>query len=131
MSKQIAADCAAKIAAAFAGGNLEVSSTELVKLTETLLSTFSDFLNDDHDAPQPAVPIEESVHDDYIICLEDGHQVTLLKRYLENHHGMTVEEYIDKWSLPEGYPFVAKSYSEKRRAIAKKQGLGKSPQTAS
>lgn len=73
----------------------------------------------------PAVPIEESYTDDYIICLEDGKKVTLLARYLKKHFDMTPEDYIEKWDLPEDYPMVTKVYSEKRSKIAKDQGLGK------
>ena len=75
--------------------------------------------------PRPAVPISESVHPDYLVCLEDGEKVTLLRRYLQNHHNMTPEQYIAKWGLPEDYPFVARSYSQKRSRIAKEHGLGK------
>lgn len=73
----------------------------------------------------PAVPIEESVTDDYIVCLEDGKKVSMLARHLKRHHDMTPEEYRERWGLPEEYPFVTKSYSEKRSQIAKDQGLGK------
>lgn len=76
--------------------------------------------------PRPAVPIEDSVHDDYLICLEDGVKVTLLKRYLRTHHNMTPEEYIRKWGLPDDYPMVSKAYSERRSQIAKEHGLGRS-----
>jgi len=75
--------------------------------------------------PTPLVPIENSYTDDYIICLEDGERVKLLKRYLQKHHDMTPEEYRAKWELPDDYPFVAKNYSKTRSNIAKKQGLGK------
>ena len=77
--------------------------------------------------PVPAVPIEDSYTDDYIICLEDGKKVTLLRRYLKKQFDMAPEEYLEKWNLPEDYPFVTKSYSATRSQIAKGQGLGKSP----
>lgn len=76
--------------------------------------------------PEPPVPIDQSYTDDYIVCLEDGEKVTLLKRYLKNHFDMTPEEYIEKWQLPPDYPFVAKNYSATRSAIAKRSGLGRS-----
>lgn len=75
---------------------------------------------------QPVVPVEESYTPDYITCLEDGAQVILLKRYLAKRFNMTPEQYREKWNLPEDYPMVAKSYSEKRSQIAKDTGLGKS-----
>ena len=93
-----------------------------------VLNTIASALNriDSGDTEQaPAVPIDESVTDDHIICLEDGEPVTLLKRYLSTRYDMSPEEYREKWGLPEDYPFVAKNYSEKRRAIAKSHGLGK------
>jgi predicted transcriptional regulator len=77
----------------------------------------------------PAVPVEDSVTDEAIICLEDGKPVVLLKRYLRDHHGMTFEAYLEKWDLPFDYPAVAKSYSEQRSQIAKDQGLGKGKDT--
>lgn len=75
--------------------------------------------------PQPPVPVEDTVTDEYLICLEDGKQVTLLKRYLQSHFNMTPEQYREKWGLPEDYPMVAKNYSEHRSKIAKEHGLGK------
>jgi len=79
----------------------------------------------DLEVPRPAVSIEESIQDDFLVCLEDGKQVTLLKRYLKQAFGMTPEDYREKWNLPEDYPMVPKKYSEKRSGIAKEHGLGK------
>ncbi|MCG7629063.1 MucR family transcriptional regulator [Epibacterium sp. MM17-32] len=76
--------------------------------------------------PTPAVPVEESYGDDFIICLEDGKRVTLLARHLKTHFDMTPEEYRERWGLPEDYPFVTKAYSEQRSKIAKENKLGKS-----
>lgn len=93
----------------------------------TLLARLIDKMQGGSEEEQlvPAVPIDQSVTNDHIICLEDGKPVVLLKRYLAKHHNMTPEEYIAKWKLPEDYPFVTKAYSEKRSAIAKDHGLGK------
>lgn len=74
---------------------------------------------------QPAVPIKESVFPDYIICLEDGKQLKSLKRHLAAAFDMTIEDYKAKWGLPEEYPTVAPSYTEMRRQVAQKIGLGK------
>ena len=74
--------------------------------------------------PTLAVP-SDTVTDDYIVCLEDGAKVVMLKRYLQKRFNMTPEEYTAKWNLPEGYPMVTKNYSLKRSQIAKDQGLGK------
>ncbi|USO02061.1 MAG: MucR family transcriptional regulator [Alphaproteobacteria bacterium] len=72
----------------------------------------------------PAVPVEESVHADYIVCLEDGKKLQMLKRHLKTVYNMTPQEYRDRWSLPQDYPMVAPSYAEKRSQIAYNVGLG-------
>ena len=72
----------------------------------------------------PAVPIYQSVTDDYLVCLEDGQRFQMIKRHLETVHGMTFEKYRKKWSLPESYPVTCKNYSAIRRKFAKKVGLG-------
>ena len=77
--------------------------------------------------PKPAVPVKKSVTPDYIICLEDGKQLKMLKRYLRSTHGMTPEEYRKRWGLPADYPMVAPKYAEKRSKIAKSLGLGTAP----
>ena len=77
--------------------------------------------------PAPAVPIKKSVTPDYIVCLEDGRQLKMLKRYLRNTHGMTPDEYRRRWGLPADYPMVAPKYAEKRSKIAKSLGLGTTP----
>ena len=75
---------------------------------------------------KPAVPIKRSVTPDHIICLEDGKQLKMLKRYLRTSFGMTPEEYRLKWGLPADYPMVAPNYAKGRSAFAKEIGLGKS-----
>jgi predicted transcriptional regulator len=74
---------------------------------------------------KPAVPVRRSVSDDYIICLEDGKKLKMLKRYLRTNYHMTPEEYRAKWNLPADYPMVAPSYAKRRSEFAKKIGLGK------
>ena len=73
---------------------------------------------------KPAVPIEESVHDNYIICLEDGKKLQMLKRHLKSMYNMTVEQYKERWGLPHEYPVVSPDYAKRRSAIAKSSGLG-------
>jgi predicted transcriptional regulator len=75
--------------------------------------------------PQPAVAIRNSVKPDYIVCLEDGKKLKMLKRYLRTNYNMSPEEYRARWGLPADYPMVAPSYAEKRRDLAKKIGLGR------
>ncbi len=72
----------------------------------------------------PAVPLDESVHDDYIICLEDGKKLQMLKRHLNTVYNMTVEQYKERWGLPIDYPVVSPSYARRRSQIAKTTGLG-------
>ncbi|KAE8759891.1 MULTISPECIES: MucR family transcriptional regulator [Paraburkholderia] len=71
-----------------------------------------------------AVPIEESVRDDYLVCLEDGRKLKSLKRYLQRHFAMTPDEYRAKWGLPADYPMVAPAYSALRSSIAKRHPAG-------
>ena len=81
------------------------------------------------DAPaeelKPAVSIRASVKPDYIVCLEDGKKLTMLRRYLMTNFGMTPDDYRAKWNLPADYPMVAPNYAEKRRVLAKQIGLGR------
>jgi predicted transcriptional regulator len=74
--------------------------------------------------PQPAVNIKKSVHPDYIICLEDGKKLKMLKRHLKTAYDMTPEEYRDRWGLPPEYPMVAPNYAKQRSRLAKEIGLG-------
>lgn len=73
---------------------------------------------------EPAVSIRSSVKPDYIVCLEDGKKLKMLKRHLMTHYQMTPEEYRQKWGLNSDYPMVAPNYAEQRRSLAKKIGLG-------
>jgi predicted transcriptional regulator len=73
---------------------------------------------------EPAVSIRSSVKPDYIVCLEDGKKLKMLKRHLMTHYQMTPDEYRQKWGLNADYPMVAPNYAEQRRTLAKKIGLG-------
>ena len=75
--------------------------------------------------PAPAVPIADSIKTEYIVCLEDGKRLKTLKRHLRAAFGMSPEEYRAKWQLPPDYPMVAETYSEQRRKLAKRIGLGR------
>lgn len=77
--------------------------------------------------PEPAVSIRSSVKPDFIVCLEDGKKLKMLKRHLMTHYNMTPDQYRARWSLPADYPMVAPNYAEKRRELAKKIGLGRKP----
>ena len=76
---------------------------------------------------EPAVPIKSSIKRDYIVCLDDGKKLKMLKRHLMTHYGMTPNDYRAKWGLPADYPMVAPAYAETRRLLAKKIGLGRAP----
>ncbi len=79
------------------------------------------------EALKPAVPIRRSVSPDYIVCLEDGKKLKMLKRHLRTTYGMTPDEYRAKWSLAPDYPMVAPNYAAQRSAFAKQIGLGRKP----
>ena len=74
---------------------------------------------------KPAVPVKKSVTADYIVCLEDGKKLKMLKRHLASSYGMTPDEYRAKWGLPSDYPMVAPNYAKARSDLALKLGLGK------
>lgn len=76
--------------------------------------------------PVPAVSIKKSVTPDFVICLEDGRKLKMLKRHLKTAYNMTPEEYRAKWGLPADYPMVAPNYAKRRQQLAKKIGLGRS-----
>lgn len=75
--------------------------------------------------PKPAVAINRSIQDDYIVCLEDGKRLKMLKRYLRSRFDMSPEDYRRRWGLPADYPMVAPAYAAKRSDFAKQIGLGK------
>ena len=77
--------------------------------------------------PDPAVPVKKSVFPDYIVCLEDGKKMKMLKRHLMTSYGLTPQAYRERWGLPSDYPMVAPSYAEKRSTLAKSIGLGRKP----
>ena len=77
--------------------------------------------------PDPAVSIRSSIKPDYVVCLEDGKKLKMLKRHLMTQYNMTPDDYRRRWGLPADYPMVAPNYAEKRRELAKKIGLGRKP----
>ncbi len=79
------------------------------------------------DKPQPAVPVKKSVFADYLVCLEDGKKLKMLKRHLKTAYGLTPDQYRERWGLPPDYPMVAPSYADHRSSLAKKIGLGTKP----
>jgi len=74
--------------------------------------------------PHPAVSIKRSITPDYVICLEDGKKLKMLKRHLKTRYNLSPDEYRERWGLPADYPMVAPNYAKQRSALAKKIGLG-------
>lgn len=108
----------------------QVEKDDLTDLIATTYRAFRDaHLGKEADpaelASEPAVPIEESLSDDVLICLEDGLPFQSLKRHLRVKYNLTPEAYRKKWGLPVDYPMVAPNYAKRRSALAKRSGLGK------
>lgn len=118
---------AAEIVAAYVSRN-QVATDELGALISSVHRSIHDLGRDPAPAEpeplKPAVPIKKSITPDYLICLEDGHKLKMLKRHLSSRYGLTPEEYRKKWGLPHDYPMVAPSYAETRSQLAKSIGLG-------
>ncbi len=119
---------AANIVTAFVGSpNNRVDPAtipDLIKNMHTTLVGLGSPVAAEPAKQEPAVSIRSSIKPDYIVCLEDGAKLKMLKRYLRQKFGMTPDEYRAKWGLPKDYPMVAPNYAEARRDLAKKIGLG-------
>jgi predicted transcriptional regulator len=110
--------------------NTSVGVNDVASLIANVHNALSG-LNEPVEAPvekqEPAVSVRSSIKPDYIVCLEDGKKLKMLKRHLMTHYQMTPDEYRSKWNLPADYPMVAPNYAEQRRDLAKKIGLGRKP----
>ncbi|MCT4552105.1 MAG: MucR family transcriptional regulator [Alphaproteobacteria bacterium] len=123
--KEVLISSTAKIVAACVDKEV-VSKDKLGKLIEDVFKSLSNCAQGKLGSGNvPAVSIEDSINDDYIVCLEDGKKLKMLKRYLKTHYNMTPEVYRKKWGLPLDYPFVAPNYAKTRSKLAKNTGLGK------
>ena len=110
--------------------NNAVGQTEVAELIQSVFNKLNEIAVGEEAASvelTPAVPIKKSVTDDYIICLEDGKKLKMLKRHLMTAYSMTPEEYRAKWGLKPDFPMVAPNYAAKRQELAKKIGLGRKP----
>lgn len=111
--------------------NRPQENLDLAALTADVYATLvqcaerGEFAMPSQDKKSPAVNVEDSVKPDYLICLEDGKRVKMLKRYLKTNFNLTPEEYKRRWSLPASYPMVAPNYAKVRSRLAKEIGLGK------
>ena len=99
----------------------------LINSVYSTLSGLSGATEQEEERPEPAVSVRASVKPDYLVCLEDGKKLKMLKRYLRTNYDMSPQEYRERWNLPSDYPMVAPNYAEKRRELAKKIGLGRAP----
>ena len=120
----------AKVIAAYVSNN-PLPVTELpgvIKSVHSTLTSLTGSPNSDIPSSQkPAVAIRKSITPDYIICLEDGKKLKMLKRYLRSRYQLSPEDYRAKWGLPRDYPMVARNYATLRSEFAKKIGLGRRP----
>lgn len=131
MSEQNEADLlvlTAEIVAAHVGHN-RVGTSEVSELIGKVYGALAGLGQEEAAPPaeelKPAVSVRASIKPDYIICLEDGKKLTMLKRYLRSRYGMSPEDYRAKWGLPADYPMVAPNYADRRRTLAKEIGLGR------
>lgn len=109
--------------------NNSVSTEDIPALIRKIYSTLANVNQEavtSSERPQPAVPIKKSIHADYIVCLEDGKKLKMLKRHLKTAYNMTPEQYRERWGLPADYPMVAPNYATQRSQLAKDSGLGTS-----
>jgi predicted transcriptional regulator len=96
----------------------------LIQNVHSALSEISRSSSAPEPRPEPKVSIRSSIKPDYIVCLEDGKRLKMLKRHLMTHYNMTPDQYRQKWGLSADYPMVAPNYAEQRRTLAKSIGLG-------
>jgi predicted transcriptional regulator len=117
------------IVSAFAG-NHTVAMSDLPGLISSVfaaLRTTGQVEEKANEPPTPAVPIRKSVSPDFLICLEDGKKLKVLKRHLKVRYNMSPEAYRQRWGLPRDYPMVASAYAAQRSSLAKQIGLGRKP----
>jgi predicted transcriptional regulator len=119
---------ASRIVSAYVS-NHTIAIEEIPAIVAKVFQSLSEICRNPHtyksSAPiVPACPIEESVNEEYIVCLEDGKKLQMLKRHLSTVYGMSLDQYKERWGLPMDYPVVSPSYARRRSAIAKKTGLG-------
>jgi predicted transcriptional regulator len=117
-----------EVVAAYVGNNELPASqiSEIIGAVYKSLSGLQSGAGESRAEPsKPAVPIRRSVTPDYIVCLEDGKKLKMLKRHLRTTYNLTPDEYRAKWGLASDYPMVAPNYAKQRSEFAKKIGLGR------
>ena len=120
-----------EIVASYVNGN-EISAENLSDLIRSVHRSLSGLgvsaeVERPAEKPKAAVTIAKSITDDYIVCLEDGKRLKMLKRYLRSKYDLSPDDYRKRWNLPADYPMVAPAYAETRRILAKAIGLGRAP----
>ncbi len=105
--------------------NNPIAAADLPRLIATVHETLATL--GPEPKPTPAVPIKQSVKPEYIVCLDDGKKLKMLKRHLKAAYNMTPDDYRKRWGLPRDYPMVAPNYAKTRSKLAKKIGLGRKP----
>ncbi|WP_417470706.1 MucR family transcriptional regulator [Maricaulis sp.] len=103
---------------------------DLIRSVHTAMKEVSGIELKQETKSKPAVSVAKSISDDYIVCLEDGKKLKMLKRYLRSQYNMSPDDYRRKWNLPSDYPMVAPAYSRKRSQFAKDIGLGRGKKDA-
>ncbi len=101
----------------------------LIKEVHATLAAINDEPEEEEEILQPAVPIKKSIQPDFIVCLEDGKKLKMLKRHLKTAYDMTPDDYRQRWGLPSDYPMVAPNYAKQRSELAKTIGLGNRSKT--
>ena len=125
LSESLIALTADIVAAHVSNNNVEVDDLPaLIQSVHSALGQLGEPRGEPEAKLQPAVSVRASVKPDYIVCLEDGKKLKMLKRHLMTHYRLTPEQYRARWSLPADYPMVAPNYADQRRSLAKKIGLG-------
>jgi len=125
-SADLLIEMTAEIVAAFASSN-HVAADELPNLISQVHSALGGAMMPVEVIPEkeePAVSVRRSIQNDHLVCLEDGRKFKSLKRHLKSEHGLSAEQYREKWNLPASYPMVAPAYAEERARLAREMGLG-------
>jgi len=128
IEKTVVLELTTEIVASYVGHN-SVASVDLPGIIQAVHKTLTGLgiQAAQADRPKPAVSVQKSITPDYVICLEDGKPLKMLKRHLKTAFNMTPDEYRERWDLPADYPMVAPNYAKHRSSLAKKIGLGTKP----
>ena len=113
-----------RIVGGYLSGN-RVKEAEIPGVISKVYQSLKEQVGETSGGKLPAIPIKNSVTNDYIVCLEDGRKLKMLKRYIKTRYKLTEEQYRAKWGLPADYPMVAPGYAKARSALARKFGFGK------